>query len=116
MTPDPTAVQTYEVSPEERAVIRAALDASRGFLLTGDIPEEEQEAERVLERFNATADAEPVSLREIDAARAVAACSAYKQWLLDAGDVPRAADAEEAARTLGQQNGEIAAMMTEDGL
>ncbi|AGM11177.1 hypothetical protein M197_gp11 [Haloarcula hispanica tailed virus 2] len=109
----PTDEQAFDVPTDDRRAIRSALDHARGFLLVGGLRDEEAQAERVLETLNETPETEPVTLREVDAARTVASLVAYREHLLDEGEVPAAAEAEEAIRTLAEQNAALAAM-TED--
>jgi len=109
----PTDEQAFDVSADDRRAIRSALDHAQGFLLVGGLHEEQEQAQRIVDTLNDTADGEPVPLREVDAARAVAALVAYREYLLDEGEVAQAAEAEEAIRTFGEQNAALAAM-TED--
>lgn len=113
METNPTDEQRYDVPNTERQATRAALDHAQGFLLVGGLDAEQRQAERVQEAFNEVPEDEPVTLREVDAARAVAALVAYREYRLDEGDVEEAANAEEAIRAFAEQNAALAAM-TED--
>jgi hypothetical protein len=111
---DPTTVTTYDVPADDRARIRAALSHAQGFLAVGGLEAERDQAARVETTLDKTAADEAVRLREVDAARAVAALVAYKQHLLDEDEIRAAAEAEAAIRGLTGQDAALAAMV-EDG-
>jgi hypothetical protein len=108
---DPPDAQAYDVPTAQRDRIQAALDHAQGFLLVGGLHEEQAQAARVRETLRETPRGEPVTLRERDAARAVAALVAYKQYLLDEDEVAAAAEVEDAIRAVTAQNAALAAMV-----
>lgn len=115
MQPNPTDEQRYDVPDTKRQATLDALDHAQGFLLVGGLDAEQRQAQRVRTAFSEVPADEPVTLQEVDAARAVAALVAYREYLLDEGNVADAAEVEGAIRTFAEQNAALA-QMTEDAL
>lgn len=95
----------FELTPTDRRRLRTALDHTRGFLGIAGLGAEQRHDDALRDALDATPhDAtDVVSLPPEVAVRGASALLAYRNDLLDDGDVAHAADLEETLRRLADQ-------------